>query len=280
MSTTSGWIANMRSPLSHQNHFASIQMVKDSLTPPTQTRSSMRPSRNVPKSASFQATSVACCLKTCPTASPTSLATSNMPTQPRHQKPQWLRKVSCLCSSSLVITPVHILLFLQRENIWLTAKKKCSSFSTCAISLIAELLLPCSAWSVLLQSCSGLVLTLVTLPMLLEIHWLWTRRQTAAYVNTAPTIIWWLLLDSLKLCVCTKCNELIWVYVHYIFGMPQACLLRVIHSILSTHSATAILSSTLTYKQVLEYTVEICWIRVDFWQTWLTEQWVKSMNVT
>ncbi|XP_074467530.1 thy-1 membrane glycoprotein [Sebastes fasciatus] len=35
-----------------------------------------------------------------------------------------------------------------------------------------RLLLPCSAWSVLLQSCSGLLLTLMTLPLLLEIHWL------------------------------------------------------------------------------------------------------------
>uniref|UniRef100_A0A3B4U8R7 Immunoglobulin V-set domain-containing protein n=1 Tax=Seriola dumerili TaxID=41447 RepID=A0A3B4U8R7_SERDU len=35
-----------------------------------------------------------------------------------------------------------------------------------------KLLLPCSAWSVLLQSCHGLLLTLMTLPMLLEIHWL------------------------------------------------------------------------------------------------------------
>uniref|UniRef100_A0A3Q1EZ58 Thy-1 cell surface antigen n=1 Tax=Acanthochromis polyacanthus TaxID=80966 RepID=A0A3Q1EZ58_9TELE len=35
-----------------------------------------------------------------------------------------------------------------------------------------KLLLPCSAWSVLLQSCSGLLLTLMTLPTLLEIHWL------------------------------------------------------------------------------------------------------------
>ncbi|CAI5643830.1 unnamed protein product, partial [Oreochromis niloticus] len=35
-----------------------------------------------------------------------------------------------------------------------------------------KLLLPCSAWSVLLQSCSGLLLTLMTFPMLLEIHWL------------------------------------------------------------------------------------------------------------
>ncbi|CAN9501477.1 unnamed protein product [Ophioblennius macclurei] len=34
-----------------------------------------------------------------------------------------------------------------------------------------KLLLPCSAWSVLLQSCSGLLLTLMTLYMLQEIHW-------------------------------------------------------------------------------------------------------------
>ncbi|KAF6728820.1 hypothetical protein FQA47_000371 [Oryzias melastigma] len=34
------------------------------------------------------------------------------------------------------------------------------------------LLLPCSAWSVLFQSCSGLLLTLMTLPVLLETHWL------------------------------------------------------------------------------------------------------------
>lgn len=37
--------------------------------------------------------------------------------------------------------------------------------------LIAVLLLPCSAWSVLLQSCSGLMLTFMTLPVLLETHW-------------------------------------------------------------------------------------------------------------
>lgn len=35
-----------------------------------------------------------------------------------------------------------------------------------------KLLLPCSAWSVLLQSCSGLALTLMTLVPLLDIHWL------------------------------------------------------------------------------------------------------------
>ncbi|KAK7925539.1 hypothetical protein WMY93_007849 [Mugilogobius chulae] len=40
-----------------------------------------------------------------------------------------------------------------------------------------KLLLPCSAWSVLLQSCSGLWLTLMTLPMLLGINWLQTRCQ-------------------------------------------------------------------------------------------------------
>lgn len=123
MSTISGWIANMRFPLSHQSHFANIQMAKDSLTPPTQTRSSTPPSGSVPKSASFPATSVACCLKTCPMASPTSLATSNMPTQPQHQKPQWLRKVSYLCSLSLVITAVHILLFYKEKTFeWLPTK--------------------------------------------------------------------------------------------------------------------------------------------------------------
>lgn len=62
--------------------------------------------------------------------------------------------------------------------------------------LITELLLPCSAWSVLLQSCSGLLLTLMTFPMLLEIHWLWRRRQTAAYLNTATITIWSLMLYS------------------------------------------------------------------------------------
>ncbi|CAG5874971.1 thy-1 membrane glycoprotein isoform 1-T2 [Menidia menidia] len=35
-----------------------------------------------------------------------------------------------------------------------------------------KLLLPCSAWSVLLQSCGGLLLTLVTLPVLVDVLWL------------------------------------------------------------------------------------------------------------
>lgn len=56
--------------------------------------------------------------------------------------------------------------------LFLTNRKHGAAFLTCMISLIAVLLLPCSAWSVLLQSCSGLVLTLMTLFMLLEIHWL------------------------------------------------------------------------------------------------------------
>lgn len=55
---------------------------------------------------------------------------------------------------------------------FLTNRKSGATFSTYMISLIAVLLLPCSAWSVLLQSCSGLVLTLMTLVTLLEIHWL------------------------------------------------------------------------------------------------------------
>lgn len=42
-----------------------------------------------------------------------------------------------------------------------------------------ELLLPCSAWSILLQNCNGLLLTLMTLSTLL-----WSRHHTAAYVNT------------------------------------------------------------------------------------------------
>lgn len=81
--------------------------------------------------------------------------------------------------------------------------------------LIAELLLPCSAWSVLLQSCSGLLLTLMTLPMLLEMHWLWTRRQIAAYINNAPMIIWWLLSDSPHVMYSTyiKYNESDWMCV-------------------------------------------------------------------
>lgn len=45
-------------------------------------------------------------------------------------------------------------------------------------SLIAELLLPCSAWSVLLQSCSGLLLTLMILGVLLESHWMWSWCQS------------------------------------------------------------------------------------------------------
>ncbi len=127
----------------------------------------------------------------------------------------------------------------------------CSSLWTCIIFLIAELLLPCSAWSVLLQSCSGLLLTLMTLPMLLEIHWLWTRRQTAAYVNTAPIIIRWLILDSpevvLLCCVCTTCNECV-------FGMSQACLLCIMHSILHIVLQTL---NTLQYSHILTV-AEMC----------------------
>ncbi len=234
MSTTSGWIANMRFPLSHQNHFASIPRAKDSLTPPTQRRSSTPPSRNAPKSASSQATSVACCLKTCPTASPTSPATSNLPTQARRPKPQWLRKVSCLCS--LCTTAAHILLFYTRKRKHLSdCQTKRSPFWTCIIFLIAELLLPCSAWSVLLQSCSGLLLTLMTLPMLLEIHWLWTRHQTAAYVNAAPIIIRWLLRDSPEV-VCM--HKVQWVelnvrtvYIWYVTG-----LLTLHHALSTKHT--------------------------------------------
>lgn len=158
MSTTSGWTANMRSRLSHQNHFASIRTARDSLTPPTQTRSSTHLSGIVPRSACSQATSVACSTKTCPTASPTSPATLSSPTLQWHQKPQWWRNVS---------SPI-----MCANPSFLTNRKSGAAFLTCVISLIAVLLLPCSAWSVLLQSCSGLVLTLMTLFTLLEIHWL------------------------------------------------------------------------------------------------------------
>lgn len=104
MSTTSGWTANMRSRLSHQNHFASIQTARDSLTPPTQTRSSTHLSGIVPKSVCSQATSVACSTKTCPTASPTSPATLSLPTLQWHQKPQWWRNVSSpiMCANPVI----------------------------------------------------------------------------------------------------------------------------------------------------------------------------------
>lgn len=211
MSTTSGWTANMRSRLSHQSHFASIRTARDSLTPPTQRRRSTHLSRIVPRSACSQATSAACSTKTCPTASPTSPATLSSPTPQRHPKPQWWRNVSSLimCANPGVF--------------FLTNRKSGATFSTYMISLIAVLLLPCSAWSVLLQSCSGLVLTLMTLVTLLEIHWLWTRRQTAAYLNTAPIIIRLTAAGHLKLCVCKKCNKLTWMYLHNVFSMPLTC---------------------------------------------------------
>lgn len=118
MSTTSGWTANMHFLLSHQKHFASTHKVRDSLTPPTQMRSNMPPSRNVPKLASFRGTTVACCLKTCPTASPTSPATSNSPTrESRQPKPQWLTKVrSYVCSWMLLTTAVHFWSFYIKKE--------------------------------------------------------------------------------------------------------------------------------------------------------------------
>lgn len=170
MRTISGWTASMRFLLSRQSHFANTQTANDSLTPPIQTRSSTPPSRTVPKSASFPATSAACCLKTCPVASPTSPATSNMPIQPQHQKPWWLWKVSCLSLLSLLIAAVHILLFYKQKIIERLPTKMIILLKLHYFFLIAELLLPCSAWSVLLQSCSGQLLTLMTLSMLLEIY--------------------------------------------------------------------------------------------------------------
>uniref|UniRef100_A0AAV2JEM8 Junctional adhesion molecule A n=1 Tax=Knipowitschia caucasica TaxID=637954 RepID=A0AAV2JEM8_KNICA len=51
-----------------------------------------------------------------------------------------------------------------------------------------KLLLPCSAWSVLLQSCSGLQLTWMTLPLLLGINWLQTRARTAVDMIVWPLV--------------------------------------------------------------------------------------------
>lgn len=101
-------------------------------------------------------------------------------------------KTSVVEKSKLVGCFAHSKLI---RGIWSTP------FSTCMISLIAELLLPCSAWSVLLQSCSGLALTLMTLVPLLDIYWLWTRRQAAAHLNTATIIIWLTAVGLLNLCV-------------------------------------------------------------------------------
>ncbi|KAK2828525.1 hypothetical protein Q5P01_019559 [Channa striata] len=55
-----------------------------------------------------------------------------------------------------------------------TCSIKQANLTTVSKTSVVEkkLLLPCASWSVLLQSCSGLLLTLMTLPMLLEIHWL------------------------------------------------------------------------------------------------------------
>lgn len=78
-----------------QKYIASIHRVRqDSLTPLSQMRSSTPPSRPVPKSDSFRATFVVCCLKTSPKANPTSPATSNRATRPQLPKAQWWKKNS------------------------------------------------------------------------------------------------------------------------------------------------------------------------------------------
>uniref|UniRef100_A0A672YDB0 Immunoglobulin V-set domain-containing protein n=1 Tax=Sphaeramia orbicularis TaxID=375764 RepID=A0A672YDB0_9TELE len=59
-----------------------------------------------------------------------------------------------------------------KSNFTCNIKQGDSATVTKSTVVEKKLLLPCSAWSVLLQSCSGLLLTLMTLPMLLEIHWL------------------------------------------------------------------------------------------------------------
>uniref|UniRef100_A0A1A8ELK3 Thy-1 cell surface antigen n=1 Tax=Nothobranchius korthausae TaxID=1143690 RepID=A0A1A8ELK3_9TELE len=57
-----------------------------------------------------------------------------------------------------------------KSNFTCNIKQGESSTATKTSKVDKMLLLPCSAWSVLLQSCSGLLLTLMTLPLLLEIH--------------------------------------------------------------------------------------------------------------
>uniref|UniRef100_A0A1A8LB44 Thy-1 cell surface antigen n=3 Tax=Nothobranchius TaxID=28779 RepID=A0A1A8LB44_9TELE len=57
-----------------------------------------------------------------------------------------------------------------KSNFTCNIKQGESSTATKTSVVDKMLLLPCSAWSVLLQSCSGLLLTLMTLPLLLEIH--------------------------------------------------------------------------------------------------------------
>ncbi|CAB1431849.1 unnamed protein product [Pleuronectes platessa] len=59
-----------------------------------------------------------------------------------------------------------------KSNFTCNIRQANSSTATKTSVVEKKLLLPCSAWSILLQSCSGLLLTLMTLPMLLEIHWL------------------------------------------------------------------------------------------------------------
>lgn len=104
MSTTSAWIANMRSLQSPRNRFANTQMAIGSSTPQTQTRSSTPPLGSVPRCAFSPTTSAGCSSKICQTGSPTSPATSNMPTPARRQRPQWWRKVSWGCQPRC---PVH-----------------------------------------------------------------------------------------------------------------------------------------------------------------------------
>lgn len=134
--------------------------------------------------------------------------------------------VGCFAHSK----PIH--------NIW------SPPFSTCMISLIAELLLPCSAWSVLLQSCSGLALTLMTLVPLLDIHWLWTRRQAAAHLNTTTIIIRLTAVGLLNLCVYSQ-SAISWSECTYTM---YSVYRRHANSELTLYSAHAVL---LQYSPVL-----------------------------
>uniref|UniRef100_A0A665UCD0 Immunoglobulin V-set domain-containing protein n=1 Tax=Echeneis naucrates TaxID=173247 RepID=A0A665UCD0_ECHNA len=61
---------------------------------------------------------------------------------------------------------------MGKSNFTCNIKQPDSATASKTSVIEKKLLLPCCAWSILLQSYSGLLLTLVTLPMLLEIHWL------------------------------------------------------------------------------------------------------------
>uniref|UniRef100_A0A3Q3AID8 Thy-1 cell surface antigen n=1 Tax=Kryptolebias marmoratus TaxID=37003 RepID=A0A3Q3AID8_KRYMA len=57
-----------------------------------------------------------------------------------------------------------------KSNFTCNIKQGDSATATKTSVVEKKLLLPCSAWSVLFPSCSGLLPTLTTLPLLLEVH--------------------------------------------------------------------------------------------------------------